>query len=214
MLLLPAGPVYFHAVAAYRHALKDVQDLLLGDNFKQTVLYDPWQTFGTSAAEHLEALAQSPLFMGAKACDNQDCGLIDGADSLKRCSGCQVFYYCSVECQRNDWELRHRKACSTHDSLLLSKRAGLIYKERLFLRTLIHHKYIKERPSIYAQQIQVLSEYDPAVPRRPLHALRLLPVITVYPIDPEDEEAQERLHDLVDTESDEWEDLVRRAMTR
>ncbi|KAJ7610453.1 hypothetical protein FB45DRAFT_1121516 [Roridomyces roridus] len=63
----------------------------------------------------------------------------------------------------------------------------------------------------------VLSEYDPAV-RIPDALFTLFdyckspPVVTVYPVDPEDEEAQERLHDLVDTESDEWEDLVQRAM--
>ncbi|KAK6045255.1 MYND finger [Cooperia oncophora] len=36
--------------------------------------------------------------------------LKDGAD-LKKCKGCQIFYYCSAECQKKDWPL-HRNECS------------------------------------------------------------------------------------------------------
>ncbi|KAJ7612224.1 hypothetical protein FB45DRAFT_940130, partial [Roridomyces roridus] len=218
-LIIPGGLVYLNTVVAYRDAFKEVQDLLWGDDFKNTVpaLYETWQNFLSVAEERCEALAkyQLPSFEAQKACDSQTCGLILESSCLKRCSGCQTFYYCSVECQRNDWELGH--ACRTHGNLLLSGRAGLNFSERSFLRALIHQKYLKERRSIYAQQIQVLSQYDLAVHSAALFTLfdycnGAFPGITVYPIVLDDAETQERLDEHLNTDSPEWEDLTERAM--
>ncbi|KAJ7607669.1 hypothetical protein FB45DRAFT_1067725 [Roridomyces roridus] len=193
-------------------------DLLSGEDLKKTVLYDLWRTFLASAEERVEALVDyKSLYEAQKACDNQECAVIEEASSLKRCSGCQAFYYCSVDCQRNDWELGHRNACGTNNALLLSARAELVFSERSFLRALIHHKYLKERHSICEQQIRVLSEYDIDV-RIPFTLFTLFdyckspPVITVYPVDPEDAETQTRLNEVVETESEEWEDVLERAM--
>ncbi|KAJ7614192.1 hypothetical protein FB45DRAFT_1064977 [Roridomyces roridus] len=221
MLLLPASLVYFRSVVAYGNALKDVQDLLSGHAFKRTPLYAmcKWEEFLASANERVEVLAeyQSSASVVQKACDNRKCSLIKKSSCLRRCSGCQAFYYCSVECQRNDWELGHRHVCHTHDSLLLSARATLTFSERSFLRALIHDRYHKERRSICAQQIHVLSQYDPAIhiPDALFTLFELCrkssPTIRVYPVDSSDPEAQARLHELVDTKSEEWEYIVERA---
>ncbi|KAJ7614134.1 hypothetical protein FB45DRAFT_262510 [Roridomyces roridus] len=130
IVLLPASLVYFRTVVAYRNALKDVQDLLSGDALKQTPWYREgicrWEEFLTLADERLEVLTahQSSSFEAQKACDNSECGSIGESSSLRRCSGCRAFYYCSVQCQRNDWELGHRNACRTHDRLLLCRSFG------------------------------------------------------------------------------------------
>ncbi|KAJ7614178.1 hypothetical protein FB45DRAFT_938154 [Roridomyces roridus] len=215
-LFLPAGLVYFHAVVAYGKALEDAQALLLGDVLKKNPLYGPchWEEFFACADERLEVLTEYQSSSLQKACDNTECGLIRDSTSLRRCSGCQVFYYCSVECQRNDWEIGHRNACPNHHSVLLSERAALTFCERSFFRALIHDTYLKERPSICVQQIRVLSEYDSAM-HIPLLTLfdycRPLPTISVEPVDPDDAEAQEQLRELVDTESAEWQYILERA---
>ncbi|KAJ7610452.1 hypothetical protein FB45DRAFT_1121514 [Roridomyces roridus] len=69
------------------YALKEGQNVLLGDEFKQTVLYDPWKKFLAAAEECLEALAkyESPLFEARKTCDNEE-----ESSPVKRCSGCQA----------------------------------------------------------------------------------------------------------------------------
>ncbi|KAJ7612208.1 hypothetical protein FB45DRAFT_1009417 [Roridomyces roridus] len=229
VLVLSPALVSFDAVAAYRDALEEVQDLLLGDKFKKRApkLYETWQTFLTITEERCEALT----FVAQKACDNQECGLIQESSCLKRCSGCLVFYYCSVQCQRRDWELGHQNACHTRDNLLLSKRAELTFKERSFIRALTHRRYLKERHFICAQKISILTQYDGAG-HRPDVLFTLFdyskpaPVTKVYPVhldnsqasdrvwsddESDDEEPHEPLHELLDTESDEWQDLVKRA---
>ncbi|KAJ7612216.1 hypothetical protein FB45DRAFT_1118014 [Roridomyces roridus] len=221
--LIPGGLVYFDAVAACRDALKEVQDLrlgLLGDDLKRRapVLYGTWQRFLATAEERCGALTKykSPSFRARKACDSQTCDSILESSCLKRCSGCRAFYYCSVECQRNDWELGHKNACRTHHKLLLSTRAALAFSERSFLRVLTHHKYLEDRRSICAEQIRVLSRYD-SVAHLPNPLFTLFdysqpsPVITVYPVDLENAKTRKRLHEFLDTKSEECKDLVKRA---
>lgn len=41
----------------------------------------------------------------------KSCWKCDKKDSIKRCTGCRISVYCSVECQRRDW-LFHKKFCS------------------------------------------------------------------------------------------------------
>jgi hypothetical protein len=38
----------------------------------------------------------------------------------KKCSACDVVYYCSVECQKNDWA-NHKKICTRDDDLIAIK---------------------------------------------------------------------------------------------
>ncbi|KAJ7641818.1 hypothetical protein FB45DRAFT_1054235 [Roridomyces roridus] len=199
-LLLPTALVYLPVVVAYRDALKDVQDLLSRDDFKNTGLFEDWQQFFAMADERVEALAEfeSPFFEPKKACDNSKCGIIQKSFCLQQCSGCQVFYYCSVECQRSDWEHGHRDTCRFHRSLLLSECAAqpkLTFKERSFLRALVQNKYLKDRRSICAAQVRALSQYDPEKHGGLFTVFdysKAVPIITVYPvpIDPSNVPAQ------------------------
>ncbi|KAJ7614979.1 hypothetical protein FB45DRAFT_249847 [Roridomyces roridus] len=222
-MLIPAALVYFHVVVAYGDALTEVQDLISGDDFKRTGLYSDWKNLFALADERIEALAeyQSPGFKAQKACDNQECGIIQESSCFKRCSGCRVFYYCSVECQKKDWRHDHKNFCPSHESLLLSADAAepkLTFTERSFLRTLLHRNYLKERRSICAQQARVLAKYDQAkhLPDAlftffnycdPAH-----PSIEVHPIDASDAEARADLQQIVAcTENPEWLDVTQRA---
>ncbi|KAK7471268.1 hypothetical protein VKT23_002676 [Stygiomarasmius scandens] len=54
---------------------------------------------------------------GIVSCGNNQCklrGLSNGSGSYRRriCQGCETRLYCSEACQRDDWALNHRKACS------------------------------------------------------------------------------------------------------
>lgn len=53
------------------------------------------------------------------ACDNENCNNttttgVDGSErtvKLRACSGCMKVHYCCVECQRDDWNMRHKAVC-------------------------------------------------------------------------------------------------------
>lgn len=41
-----------------------------------------------------------------------------GDPKLRTCSRCQVARYCSIECQKEDWTLTHKKICVDHKTTL------------------------------------------------------------------------------------------------
>ncbi|KAF5328974.1 hypothetical protein D9611_013483 [Ephemerocybe angulata] len=64
-------------------------------------------------------------------CDNLDHlelhrrnGVTSGNDTKPRrvCSGCKTVFYCSKECQRDDWNALHRLECSSASALLRARR--------------------------------------------------------------------------------------------
>ena len=65
----------------------------------------------TRAALDREAAgaAESPVADTAPVPACRNCGRQDA--SLALCSGCRAFHYCSPECQRADWRLRHKMEC-------------------------------------------------------------------------------------------------------
>merc|ERR1712227_961416 len=71
-----------------------------------------------------------------KLCDN--ClHAADQADSLHRCSGCAVHYYCNISCQKSDWKF-HKAECK-HFKVL----GGRVPTDsvRLFYRLMLRRKW-------------------------------------------------------------------------
>ncbi|KAJ7614973.1 hypothetical protein FB45DRAFT_1109365 [Roridomyces roridus] len=130
-----------------------------------------------------------------------------------RCAGCHAFYYCSQECQKTDWRVGHRNFCASHQGLLLAEHddRNLSFKERSFMRALIHHKYLKAQGAICFEQVQVLAAH-PAESEPPLLFTlfdfdRCPPVVQVHEVG----NLPKRVADLVGTDSAEWTDIVERA---
>ncbi|KAJ7602763.1 hypothetical protein FB45DRAFT_1046573 [Roridomyces roridus] len=69
-----------------------------------------------------------------RRCDN--CELLSARTDLKSCSRCESVYYCSVGCQRRDWERGHRKTCAAIRSYSLEHPDVLSAPDRSFLRTM------------------------------------------------------------------------------
>ncbi|KAJ7620087.1 hypothetical protein FB45DRAFT_1062478 [Roridomyces roridus] len=222
---LPAGLVYYHAAVAYRNSLAAVQELISSDDFKKSPLFESWGKVWDSANECLDVLDEyeSEFFESWRACDNLECSNIrDAHDMAGRCSRCQAFYYCSPECQITDWEIAHRDTCSSYERILLCERATrpqtLMFRERSFLRALIHQKYDRERRNICAQQVRLLASY-PSEDKSKKNIFTFFdycncpPVIYIYAIHPSDAHARTRLAQMVnwDLDSAEWHNLVQRA---
>ncbi|KAJ7609832.1 hypothetical protein FB45DRAFT_1066421 [Roridomyces roridus] len=124
---IPRGLVYFYPLAELPESLAEVRSIISRDDFKRSPPSEDWDRFFLYSQHHLDALKEfhiSPAMY--KACDNIECGIIDEADSLRRCTGCQAFYYCSRECQAEDWDARHRDVCVAHENLLLKCLGGIV----------------------------------------------------------------------------------------
>ncbi|CAG2117223.1 unnamed protein product, partial [Medioppia subpectinata] len=65
-----------------------------------------------------------------KYCDN----CMKRSDQLKKCSKCLRMYYCSIECQKNDWKY-HKNECKLyrHESIQTFLDSGFRYLLRLYL---------------------------------------------------------------------------------
>ncbi|KAJ7614970.1 hypothetical protein FB45DRAFT_1064583 [Roridomyces roridus] len=212
-----SGLVYYRPIITFEKAFKEAQGSISADTFKDHPLSADWKHFLTATRDLLDALEgfHSPSFRTLKACDNLECGSIGETNAMAgRCSGCHTFYYCSQECQKIDWKAGHRNCCASHSGLLLAEHddPNLSFKERSFLRALVHHKYLKERRSICFKQVQVLAAHPADSETSPLlftlfNFDRCPPVVKVHEVG----NLPKRVADLVGTDSAEWTDIVERA---
>ncbi|KAJ6461906.1 hypothetical protein C8R47DRAFT_1225707 [Mycena vitilis] len=98
-----------------------------------------------------EALARKCEFDNAPAplrfCDNVSCDVVSARILLRRCSGCESSYYCSVACQRKDWTppMDHKVLCPH-----LEPQGGtdLLKKDNAFLLHTIHRDYLRRKSDI------------------------------------------------------------------
>ncbi|KAJ7648749.1 hypothetical protein DFH06DRAFT_1209503, partial [Mycena polygramma] len=75
-----------------------------------------------------------------RMCDSIKCNQIKEKTSLRRCARCINMYYCSPECQRQDWVSgQHGRVCRT---LANKDGADISTREKSFLRFLLHTDYI------------------------------------------------------------------------
>ncbi|KAM5564144.1 histone-lysine N-methyltransferase ASHR1-like [Rosa sericea] len=65
--------------------------------------------------------------------DNSKCDACFESSHLKKCSGCQVVYYCSSTCQKSEWKL-HRLECQALSKLPKEKRRAVTPSLRLMIR--------------------------------------------------------------------------------
>lgn len=61
--------------------------------------------------KHLEKLDEDSRRDASIKCSH--CGCPEGSTKHKICSACKKKYYCSVECQKQDWKTRHKTECKT-----------------------------------------------------------------------------------------------------
>ncbi|KAJ6540862.1 hypothetical protein DFH09DRAFT_64066 [Mycena vulgaris] len=136
--LLPASTVYYDFLAKMEPALRRVEDFERTGIFRTTT-FSEWGKMKELARQRLQVLTllDAPSYISRRACDNLQCGVIRARTDLRRCSGCQSYYYCSAECQRSDWNDGHRAACTPVHSFWLNASSPFSVKERAFLRALM-----------------------------------------------------------------------------
>lgn len=75
-----------------------------------------------------------PRRIGLCECDNRGCYRIECEElKMSKCGGCGVPRYCSKECQKVDWKLRHKHVCkkANEDRDRIKKVSAMLEKFKL-----------------------------------------------------------------------------------
>ncbi|KAJ7697759.1 hypothetical protein B0H16DRAFT_1839608 [Mycena metata] len=92
------------------------------------------------------------------ACDNVNCNKIALKATLRRCSGCRTFLYCSPTCQESDWKTGgHREMCAMHKLVRRSTcDESFPSRDCAFIRFLLHEDYLAARRKIILDTMTTL----------------------------------------------------------
>ncbi|KAJ7827091.1 hypothetical protein B0H13DRAFT_1917804 [Mycena leptocephala] len=169
LMIVVMGLIPYHVVRELGDSLNDLEDLVSAPNFQCSGLINDWEKFVRLVEDQVEVMAKMGERISMKACDNLQCTKIDAKSLFKRCAGCQVFYYCSQDCQLIDWRNGgHRVACRSDKTLSLIESAlalsvadegqsNLFFLEREYLRSLIHHHYEMKIDPICDEQVKFMA---------------------------------------------------------
>ncbi|KAJ6507430.1 hypothetical protein C8R47DRAFT_93936 [Mycena vitilis] len=155
--ILPMSLMYHSVIRDVEDALSAIKD---GAALADTEM---WQKFMNLARERVAVLksvdATDPVW--PTACDNIECGLIDARPKFKRCSGCKSAYYCSEQCQILDWRHGgHHRICAPGLLLPLTEYQGLSRRDRVFIRTVLHHDYeALKADTVYPAQAMFMNQF-------------------------------------------------------
>ncbi|CAK5271633.1 unnamed protein product [Mycena citricolor] len=92
-----------------------------------------------------------------RACDYLPCGQLRSKYEVKRCSGCEVVWYCSEICQAKDWTGGgHSSLCSALNAQ--RNKSPLSRKDRSFLRDIVIRYYLDSRIDILRSTVSYLQD--------------------------------------------------------
>ncbi|KAJ7198424.1 hypothetical protein B0H12DRAFT_1226215 [Mycena haematopus] len=157
--ILRDGLLYYHVVAAMEEVLDDATEIWSSEELEGAEILDDWDSF-RDLAERRRSLLD--CLQSRRACDNLECRKIEENSRCRRCSGCNIHYYCSSDCQIADWKHGgHRDRCSTPPLLALGEISSCLlgYRERNFLRAVVQEDYADGINSICQAQVIFMANH-------------------------------------------------------
>ncbi|KAJ7156380.1 hypothetical protein C8R46DRAFT_1356043 [Mycena filopes] len=135
--LLPTTTVFREVASTLATQLRNVVGLAESPKFQNSELYESWARVVT-VADRRVALMDEPQSEPLKACDNMECGAIQPKPRFRRCSNCQSVRYCSLQCQKADWNHGdHRSACRSLRAFAFTP-SHIGRRDRAFMREMMH----------------------------------------------------------------------------
>ncbi|KAJ7174740.1 hypothetical protein C8R46DRAFT_1081667, partial [Mycena filopes] len=163
---LPGSTCYHSVLSRLSLSLPDVCVLETPEMMANPVVLENWQRFLILAEERLAVMRayDTGSLTSPRTCANLICPNLEDALNYKCCSDCRVVYYCSYECQVNDWRHGgHRRSCKT----LAARRrdtAHINAKDRAFLRVLVNHDYATQQPALALAELQWMHAHPSEIP--------------------------------------------------
>ncbi|KAF8143692.1 hypothetical protein K438DRAFT_1875536 [Mycena galopus ATCC 62051] len=150
--------VYHSVLSSLRPVFDEAKSLANSPGFRSSEYAREWDKFVTLATERLAVMERydSGELGALRACDNVDCSAMKKDDALLRCTACRNAFYCSKECQAVDWTSGHRKLCKNPFNRIQEKCPQLTFRDRDFLRALVHSDYLAGRDNVLAMQVRFL----------------------------------------------------------
>ncbi|KAJ7063952.1 hypothetical protein C8F01DRAFT_1367401 [Mycena amicta] len=146
-----SAAMYASVITVLRQAIGAVtEELTATPVFKGSKLYEPWQTLKSVVAAQKRVLVKFQLKRPClRACDSVLCGRIAAKSLFRRCGGCSARYYCSAECQTEDWAAGHRATCGICRDSRLAVRRVFSAAHLAFLRFTVTHYYEQARAQVH-----------------------------------------------------------------
>ncbi|KAI0064969.1 hypothetical protein BV25DRAFT_1914117 [Artomyces pyxidatus] len=138
--VIPRYLVYRSVIVAVHAATQTLESADSLTKIERSPVKDAWKSMEHLARERALIKYRSDIIKKEQGyCDN--CHKAGPRDSLKKCSGCQVTYYCSKECQVAGWKKIHKGECVLKDQERLALKNEVINKDDRFFH---HHLTIRE----------------------------------------------------------------------
>ncbi|KAJ7155633.1 hypothetical protein C8R46DRAFT_1356106 [Mycena filopes] len=158
LALLTTSTVYRTVTSGLAVHLPAAEPLVDSPKYQASNFSDAWGHLIVVAHRRIAVMREmeSQSWQSSKACDNVDCGVIRARATFKRCSACLSVYYCSVECQKVDWNERgHRIACNFIRTCAFSPN-NISRRNHSFMREVMHkditeHAYDESPPMSLAR---------------------------------------------------------------
>ncbi|KAJ7635535.1 hypothetical protein DFH06DRAFT_1436084 [Mycena polygramma] len=150
-VITPAS-IHYHVLTDLATASIAASQEIGSHSFQRPDVYAAWNRSVSCIEVRLEVLRafdSEKEYLSRAACDNIECGIILEKARLKSCAGCRNMLYCSIPCQRRDWESGHRESCVFHCTYRASIDLAYTSREYAFLRALLHHDYQLMRDADY-----------------------------------------------------------------
>ncbi|KAJ7754401.1 hypothetical protein DFH07DRAFT_823194 [Mycena maculata] len=157
--ILPRATVYYSALKQIDEELEKVEDLTQTSRFRASEVFQPWTKFVEFTGSRFVVMRRydNGDWSSGSNCGNSACGKWITKRDRKRCTRCETSLYCSVECQRLDWQAGHRKVCGPLRSLFLKDPELTSTRDRSFLTALAHYDYLTLKATLYVRRISMMN---------------------------------------------------------
>ncbi|KAJ7677097.1 hypothetical protein DFH06DRAFT_618443 [Mycena polygramma] len=155
---LTSTTIFYSILVAFEKVLPSVQTFGLGERFRSPETTALWRILVQVVQERgkVRKRFDSDDYAATTACDNVLCGQIMEKHRFRRCSGCHSANYCSIDCQRSDWnEGQHRAVCLELRNIRQDQSCMLTTRDRSFIRALLDHE-CASNPQILALSLSAL----------------------------------------------------------